>query len=260
MKHLKHKFAVQLYTLRKECEQDLPATLRRLGEMGWAGVETAGLHGHSAEEIAEVLKESGLKTAGMHVSVERLRSDAKGIMTEARLLGTNRLICPSVPHEWRDEQGYVRLREELNAAARELGAEGFTVGFHNHAFEFDTNVDGQDALSYLLEPVPDNAVLAEIDVYWLTKAGYDPASFIAPYGGRMPTMHLKDMTDDDRRTYAEIGAGIIDFEPLLLWGEKNGVEWYVVEQDLCEGDALDSVRISLSNLHALADRLEARTR
>ncbi|MBM7565940.1 sugar phosphate isomerase/epimerase family protein [Paenibacillus sacheonensis] len=255
---MRRKFAVQLYTLRKECEQDFPATLRTLGEMGWAGVETAGLHGHSAEEIAGVLEESGLKTAGMHVSVEQLRSNARHVMAEARILGTNRLICPSVPHEWRNEEGYVRLREELNAAAAEADVEGFTVSFHNHAFEFDTNVDGLDALSYLIEPSANNAVLAEIDVYWLTKAGYEPAAFIERYGGRMPTMHLKDMTGDERRTYAEIGNGIIDFEPLLLWGELNGVEWYVVEQDLCEGKALDSVRISLGNLHALSDRLQAR--
>lgn len=254
---MKHKFAVQLYTLRKECESDFPATLRTLGRMGWAGVETAGLHGHAPEEIAEVLRETGLKTAGMHVSVERLRSDTEGVMAEARLLGTKRLICPSVPHEWRNEQGYVRLREELNAAAAELRSEGFTVGFHNHAFEFDTSVRGRDALSYLIEPVLDNAVLAEIDVYWVKKAGYEPVVFLTPYSGRIPTMHLKDMTGDERRTYAEIGTGIIDFEPLLLWGERNGVEWYVVEQDICEGEALDSVRISLDNLHALADQLEA---
>jgi len=255
---LNHKFAVQLYTLRKECEQDFPATLRTLGRMGWAGVETAGLHGHSAEEIAEVLREAGLKTAGMHVSVERLRSDKESLINEARLLDTKRLICPSVPPDWRNEQGYVRLRDELNAAASELRSEGFTVGFHNHAFEFDTIVHGTDALSYLIEPVSDNAVLAEIDVYWVKKAGLEPVEFIEPYGGRMPTMHLKDMTGDERRTYTEIGRGIIDFESLLLWGERNSVEWYVVEQDICEGEAFDSVRISLGNLHELADRLERR--
>ncbi|MDG0790907.1 sugar phosphate isomerase/epimerase [Cohnella ginsengisoli] len=252
---MKRKFAVQLYTLRKECEQDFPATLRALGRMGWAGVETAGLHGHAAEEVAEVLREAGLKTAGMHISVERLRDEPERVKAEARQLGTNRLICPSVPHEWRNEQGYIRLREELNAAASELRDEGFTVAFHNHAFEFETRVGERDALSYLLDPSPDNAVLAEIDVYWVSKAGKDPAAFIAPYRGRMPTMHLKDMTGDERRTYAEIGRGIIDFEPLLLWGEQSGVEWYVVEQDICEGDAMDSVKISLDNLHALADRL-----
>ncbi|CAI6087015.1 sugar phosphate isomerase/epimerase family protein [Cohnella sp. JJ-181] len=252
---MKHKFAVQLYTLRNECERDFPDTLRTLGRMGWAGVETAGLHGHAAEEIAEVLREAGLKTAGMHISVERLRAEPDSVKAEARTLGTRRLICPSVPHEWRHEQGYIRLREELNAAAGELRDEGFTVSFHNHAFEFETRVGATDALSYLLAPEPDNAILAEIDVYWVSRAGRDPAAFVAPYRGRMPTMHLKDMTADERRTYAEIGTGRIDFEALLLWGERSGVEWYVVEQDICEGDPLDSVRTSLDNLHALADRL-----
>jgi len=253
---LKQKFAVQLYTLRKECEQDFPSTLRTLGRMGWAGVETAGLHGFAPEAIAEVLREAGLKTAGMHISVERLRSDIENVMLEANALGTKRLICPSVPHEWRNEQGYIRLRNELNEAASELKAEGFTVGFHNHAFEFETNVCGMDALSYLIEPTVNNAILAEIDVYWLKKAGFDPAAFIAPYSGRMSTIHLKDMSSDGRGVYAEIGAGIIDFEPLLLWGENNGVEWYVVEQDVCDGDALDCVWRSLEHLNAMAARLK----
>lgn len=256
---MKRKFAVQLYTLRKECEQDLLGTLRTLGRMGWAGVETAGLHGFAPETIAEVLREAGLKTAGMHLSAERLRTDMENVKAEATLLGTKRLICPSVPHEWRNEQGYIQLRAELNKAASELKAEGFTVSFHNHAFEFETSVCGTNGLSYLIDPTTDNAVLAEIDVYWLRKAGHDPAAFIVPYSGRMPTMHLKDMSGDGRGVYAEIGTGIIDFAPILLWGENNGVEWYVVEQDACEGDALDSVRLSLENLNALAERLESGT-
>ncbi|MFC5402619.1 sugar phosphate isomerase/epimerase family protein [Cohnella soli] len=251
---MKHKFAIQLFTLRQQCEKDMPGTLRELKRMGWAGVETAGLHGYSAEEIAETLRETGLKTAGMHVSLERLRDETDSVMKEAKLLNTNYLICPSVPHEWRNEWGYERLRAELNAIAAKVQPEGFAVGFHNHAFEFDTRVSDTDALTYVLEPSPDNAVLAEIDVYWITKAGKDPTTFLHPYSGRAPTLHLKDMTRDERRTYAEIGTGAIDFVPILRWGESNGVEWYVVEQDQCEGDALDSARISLANLYELADR------
>jgi hypothetical protein len=32
-------------------------------------------------------------------------------------------------------------------------------------------------------------------------------------------------------------------------------EWYVVEQDVCPGNPLDSLKISLDNLNKLADRL-----
>jgi sugar phosphate isomerase/epimerase len=252
---MKQKFAVQLFTLRKECEGDMPGMLRKLAKMGWAGVETAGLYGHSAEEIAAVLQETGLYVAGMHVSMERLRSELDVVLEEARVLNTRHLICPSVPHELRHPDGYQQLREELNACAKKVQREGYTVSFHNHAFEFETDVGGINGLEYLLEPVPGNAIQAEIDVYWVTKAGRDAAAFLEPYSGRMPTMHLKDMTKDERRTYAEIGEGVIDFVPILNWGERNGVEWYVVEQDSCEGNPLDCVQLSLTNLQRISEGL-----
>ena len=64
------------------------------------------------------------------------------------------------------------------------------------------------------------------------------------------------MTDDGSRFYAEIGTGLIDFEPILLWGEQNGVRWYVVEQDECAGDPFDSLEISLTNLVRMAEKLD----
>ncbi|KRE64618.1 sugar phosphate isomerase/epimerase family protein [Paenibacillus sp. Soil750] len=252
---MKQKFAVQLYTLRNECEQDFPGVLRELKQMGWAGVELAGLHSYSAEEISDVLQQTELQTAGMHVSFQRLSSELESVLTEARLCRTTTLICPSVPHELRNEEGYRQFRNQLNEIAKKVQEDGFTLSFHNHAFEFETSIDGRNALEYLIEPSADNAILAEIDVYWVKKAGKDPAAFIRPYSRRMPTMHVKDMTDDEQQTYAEIGTGVIDFDPILIWGEQNGVEWYVVEQDVCQGNPMDCVKLSLKNLHRIADRL-----
>ncbi|OCT12072.1 xylose isomerase [Paenibacillus pectinilyticus] len=256
---MKQKFAVQLYTLRNECEQDFPGVLRKLKQMGWAGVELAGLHSYSVEEIAEVLKETGLQTAGIHISFQRLTTDLESVLTEARLLNTSTLICPSVPHELRNEEGYQQFHSQLNEIAKEVQPGGFTISFHNHAFEFETSVNGMNALTYILEPSADNAVLAEVDVFWVQKAGQDPAAFIRPYSRRMPTMHVKDMSDDERQTYAEIGTGVIDFDPILIWGEQNGVEWYVVEQDVCPGNPMDCVQLSLTNLHQIAERIAANT-
>ncbi|MEK8128323.1 TIM barrel protein [Paenibacillus filicis] len=252
---MKQKFAVQLYTLRNECEKDFPGVLRQLRQMGWAGVELAGLYSYSAEEISEVLQETGLQTAGMHVSFQRLSSELESVLKEAQLFKTTTLICPSVPHELRNEEGYRQFRNQLNDIAREIRQDGYTLSFHNHAFEFETNVDGRNALEYLLEPSADNAILAEIDVYWVKKAGKNPAAFICPYSYRMPTMHVKDMTNDEHRTYAEIGTGVIDFDPILIWGEQNGVAWYIVEQDVCQGNPMDCVNTSLKNLHRIAERL-----
>jgi sugar phosphate isomerase/epimerase len=96
-----------------------------------------------------------------------------------------------------------------------------------------TEIQGASALEYLLEPTEDNHVLAEIDVSWIKKAGRDPLNFIQTYANRMPIIHLKDMAKDEKQSFAEIGTGLIDFAPILQWGEQNGIEWYAVEQDIC---------------------------
>lgn len=69
----------------------------------------------------------------------------------------------------------------------------------------------------------------------------------------MPIIHLKDMTNDERQTFAEVGEGVIDFMPILEWGEKNGIEWYAVEQDRCDRPPLDCLQTSLTNLKKFAE-------
>ncbi|MDF2671701.1 MAG: xylose isomerase [Paenibacillus sp.] len=255
---MKQKFAAQLYTLRNELEKDFPGVLRELKRMGWAGVQISGLRGYSAQEIAAVLQETGLGTAGIHVSLDRLCNELNEVLEEARLFNTRDVVCPFLPQELRNVEGYTAIRAELNRIAADITQQGFRLSYHNHAFELEEKADEVTALQYLLEPTGDNAILAEIDVYWVKKGGYDPLSFIQPYSGRMPIIHLKDMTADERQTYAEIGTGLIDFAPILTWGEANGVEWYAVEQDICPGDPMDSLQISLNNLNRLADQLSGR--
>jgi hypothetical protein len=33
-----------------------------------------------------------------------------------------------------------------------------------------------------------------------------------------------------------IGQGVIDLAPILAWGEQNGTQGHVVEQDITEGE------------------------
>ncbi|WP_257345909.1 sugar phosphate isomerase/epimerase family protein [Pseudalkalibacillus decolorationis] len=251
---MREKFAAQLYTVRDELKKDLPFVFRELKKMGWAGVQLSGLpQGYNPQEIASLLKETGLGTAGMHISLEQLENDLESVLEEATLYNTKDIVCPYLPGGFQNPEGYLSVRNKLNEIADK--AKGFRISYHNHAFEFDTEVNGKSALEYLLEPTVENQLLAEIDVFWVKKGGEDPLSFIQPYANRMPIIHLKDMTGDEKQTFAEVGAGIIDFEPILKWCEQSGVEWYSVEQDVCPGNPMDSLQISLNNLNKLAAQL-----
>ncbi|MEK3890512.1 sugar phosphate isomerase/epimerase family protein [Bacillus sp. FSL K6-3431] len=251
---MQEKFAAQLYTVREELSKGIAPVFQELKKMGWAGVQISALPAdHNPKEVADALRETGLRTAGMHISLNRLENDLQNVMEEADLYGTRDIICPSLPSEYKNVEGYQKLRRSLNEIANK--APNYRISYHNHAFEFETEIDGVSALEYLLTPSEENLLLAEIDVYWVKKGGQDPLSFIQPYKNRMPIIHLKDMSNDDKEVFAEVGTGKIDFIPILQWGEKSGVEWYAVEQDICPGNPMDSLQISLDNLMKLKDQV-----
>ncbi|MBP1947876.1 sugar phosphate isomerase/epimerase family protein [Virgibacillus litoralis] len=255
---MKHKFATQLYTLRNEISKDFPSVLRELKKMGWEAVQIDGLFGYPKEEIAEVLQETGLKTAGMHVSLERMNKELEAVLKEADLFGTTDFFCASLEEDMRNLAGYKKVRRDLLDITKEVKPLGYRVGYHNHDFEFKTLVDGKFALDYILGPEESHFIHPEIDTYWVKKAGIDPISYIEKFPNQIPILHLKDMTNDDREYYAEIGTGSIDFKPILTWGEKNNVEYYAVEQDFCPGSPLDSLELSLSNLIKISEDITSK--
>lgn len=251
---MEHKFAAQLFTLREELKEGIRPLFKKLKEMGWHAVQISALPaGYDPEEVALALEENQLKAAGMHISLDRLQSDLEGVLKEADLYKTKDIICPYVQPEMRNEAGYRSLKQALSDIAKQVP--DYRISYHNHDFEFETNIEGKDALSYILDPVEDNPILAEVDVFWVKKAGLDPVEYIQPFANRMPIIHLKDMTNDDRQTFAEVGEGVIDFMPILKWGEQNGVEFYAVEQDVCERPPLECLETSLTNLKKMASQL-----
>ncbi len=248
------KCAAQLFTVREELKRGIRPVFAELKAMGWAGVQLSALpEGYDPEEVAALLKELELGTAGIHISLERLESDFTAVCEEVKQYGTRDIVCPFLSADVRTEAGYRKVKSHLNELAKQ--APEFRISYHNHAFEFETEIDGRSALEFLLDPEDENQIHAEVDVFWVKKGGRDPLTFIQPYQNRMPIIHLKDMTTDERETFAELGTGSLDFIPLLKWGETNGIEWYAVEQDQCDGDPMKSLEISFNNLKQMAIEL-----
>ena len=249
---MRNKFAAQLFTVREELiSRGIASVFKELKDMGWAAVQLSALPpGYDPEEVAAALKENGLGTAGIHLPLARLESDLDNVLDEVSLYETKDIVCPYLPQELHNAEGFKKVRTILNEVAEK--ATGYRISYHNHAFEFDTEIEGKNALEYLLDPSTENKVFAEIDIFWVKKGGKDPLSFIQPYAQRMPIIHLKDMTNDERQTFAEVGTGSIDFAPILDWCEKSGVEWYAVEQDVCERNPMDCLQTSLENLKVLS--------
>ena len=94
---------------------------------------------------------------------------------------------------------------------------------------------------------------AELDTCWVAFGGGDPTAWCLKYSGRLPLVHLKDMvaTKENTQVYAEIGKGNLNWKSILSACKKAGTKLYIVEQDVCRRDPLESLKISLNNLHKM---------
>jgi sugar phosphate isomerase/epimerase len=52
------------------------------------------------------------------------------------------------------------------------------------------------------------------------------------------------MTPEDKPIWCEIGRGTLPFRSIVPEAERAGCEWFIIEQDTCEGDPFESLRQS----------------
>ena len=240
--------ALQLYTVRDQLAIDFKGTVRKVAQMGYAGVELAGTGGLDVSEMRDLLSETGLQPAGSHVGLDVFESDLDGTISYNLAIGNPYVGVPALSGELRNPAGFHDAARRMNAIAKEVTAAGLTFYYHNHAFEFEV-IDGVRGIDILYGETDPELVKLEIDVYWVAFAGEDPATLIRAHPGRFPLIHLKDMVGrGEDRTFAEIGEGTLDFGPIFAAGEEGGAAWYIVEQDTCQRPSLESARISIDNL------------
>lgn len=236
------RVALQLYTVRDECERDLHSTLRRLGEQGYDGVELFQLHGEEAATLRNWLDEAGLVAAGRHARLEALEDELQPLAAELAVLGTDRIALSWVDPDWLDKpEALVRRIEAAARAAQEVGLQ---LGFHNHWSELRPLAGGATFLD-LLRELPAELLWLELDLGWVWHAGADPVSELERTSGRCPLVHVKDYASREGRDDVPVGDGIVGYERVLPAALAAGAEWLVVEEDEVGDDPFTAVERSL---------------
>jgi len=234
--------ALELYTVRDEASRDFAGTLRRVAQIGYAGVEFAGYGNLNAQEMSALLAETGLRVAGTHLGLEALQGpQLDASLRYCKDIGCSIIVLPWLANEWRTLEGIRALAPRLNAIGQRCQEHGITFGYHNHDFDF-ARVDGIYLLDYLLQATDPSLVKVELDVYWAAYAGVDPVSYLQALADRVVLVHLKDMATD--RSMTEVGKGILDMEQICAFARVHGL-WGVVEHDHPQIPSLESARISL---------------
>ena len=129
--------AVQLYSVRDSVEADMASALRKIKDMGYDGVEFAGLYGHSADYIRGLLDAIGLVPISAHVPLVEMLADPDGTFETYKKIGCRFVAVPYVTEERRP--GAEKFDETVEDITR-IGAYahkiGLTLLYHNHDFEF----------------------------------------------------------------------------------------------------------------------------
>lgn len=256
---------LQLYTLRFVLPNDADNVLKTVSEIGYKEVEVLRRDMWKEKPLYD---KYGLKPVSAHIETPILTKGPAwpGMPTDYTLekaiedcnkLGMKFLVAPYVMPKERGDLDYFRkFADALNRAGEQAAKAGLTLCYHNHAFEFKGQ-PGQRVWDVMLERFDKRYVQFELDVFWVSVAGLVPIDVIRSLNGRVPLVHLKDKgwgtpTQYDEsvkpEAFKEVGAGTMEFPPILRACEKAGVKHYLVEQDQTPKDPLASIRLSFTNL------------
>ena len=252
---MKFSVALQIYSVRDIAEKDLEGTLIKVKEMGYDGVEFAGLYGHEPGQIKAMLEKIGLIPVSAHVPLEAMLEDPEGVIGAYAEIGCKYIAVPYITEERRPgTDGFQKTIEDIEKVAIASKKFGIQMLYHNHDFEF-AKVDGKYGLDIIYDSISEDLLKTEIDTCWVNVAGEDPADYVRKYSGRAPVVHLKDFVMSGKEKpgqlyeligiesekkeeqgeeafgFRPVGYGVQDFGSILKASEQAGAQWVIVEQD-----------------------------
>jgi len=239
--------ALQLYSVRDDMAADFEGTLKKVKELGYDGVEFAGLYGKTAAEVKALCAEIGLTPISAHVPFVDMMNDPD-LIKVYKEIGCDYVVIPYLTEEYRP--GQPKFQEVIDGAkllAEKAKENGMKLCYHNHDFEF-VKVDGEYAIDILYAEVPE--LSPQFDTCWVNVGGENPAEYVRKYKGREEILHLKDFVGsksenmyaligrDDKKeeagkafSFKPVGYGVQDFPTIVEAAVEAGTKWLVVEMD-----------------------------
>lgn len=241
----------QLFTV-----EQVKTAYKNLQALGFDGIES-GLGtgvGLTADEDIALMAEYGLHTCSVYCDI----SKPEEAIATAKKYGVTVLGLPAIPGiMMRRAEGFYAYAEQLNKMAEPFRGSGIRLQYHNHSQEFRNfpEENGKSGLQILIENTDPELICFELDVFWASAAGCDPAEWIRKLKGRIPVVHYKDMAidcasevtglGDVPRMFAEIGQGNLNWVAITEACREAGVEWYSIEQDQTKRPVFESLKLSI---------------
>jgi sugar phosphate isomerase/epimerase len=257
------QIAAQLYTVREftQTAKGLAQSLKKIRDIGYTAVQISAIGPIPDQEVKTIVDDLGLTICNTHVRPEdKPWADLEAVIEQHHCWNCQHVAIGIMPQRYRGqgEDGFKRFAQEASQIGERFHKEGLTFSYHNHSFEF-VRFGTRTGLDILFDESDPRYLQAELDTYWLQYGGGDPVEWVKKVSDRMPVVHLKDMVIADNGKYdgvqmiAEIGEGNLNWSAILQACREAQVEWYAVEQDVCQRDPFESLKISYDNLKTLCN-------
>ena len=242
----KSQLAVQLYTLRDylKTPDDIAGTLEKVKKIGYDAVQLSGMGPIEEDLLLQYANDNGLVICATHEASAKIFDETDTVIARLKKLSCKHTAYPHPHYFPRTRNGAVMFARKLNTAAEKMAKEGLVLSYHNHASEF-VKLDGEFFLDILYKEAP--FLKAEIDTFWVQAGGQNPAKWINKLAGRQDLLHLKDygMNFAFERIMQPVGSGNLYWDEIMDAAKIAGVEYYIVEQDNCNGiDPFDALASS----------------
>jgi len=241
---------LQLYSVRAECEKNLPGTIAAVADIGYQGVEFAGFYDYSAQDLRKLLDDNGLKCCGSHTQLDTLLGDNLPKTIEFnKIIGNKYLIVPWLdPNKYNSVEGWKKAADMFNELAEKVEPHKMQVGYHNHSHEF-TAVDGQIPWDIFFGNTRKDVIM-QCDTGNAMIGGGEVIPYLKRYPGRAITIHLKEYSATNKN--AIIGEGDIPWEELLNLCETiGGTKWYIIEEEKDVYPPLKAAELCYKNFRKL---------
>lgn len=244
------KIAVQLFSVRHDCEKDLYGVLKEVAKIGYEGVEFAGYHNRSAEELKKMLGDLNLKVAGTHLRIDNLIGDElKKTIEFNKIIDNKYLIVAVLPEEKRkSKEQWIENANLFNKISEEVRKEGMYIGYHNHAFEFQ-KINGEYPWDIFFKNTNSDVVM-QLDTGNAMRGGVKPeelTGIIKRYPKRALTVHLKEFSSTNDKVI--IGEGDINWKEFInACKEIGNTDWYIIEQESYAYPPLECIKKCYENL------------
>lgn len=246
------KVSVQLWSVKNALTEDFKGTLQAISEMGFEGVEFAGIFGpyeDDAKGLKQFLQSLNLKASGAHVNYDAL-SDIKidSTLDFYQTLGAKLLIVPWDERAWHPTN-VKKMVAQLNDIQVKVNKRGMVFGYHNHDQEFN-EFQGETYWDYIAQNT-NNSFLLQLDVGWVNYSEKDAVNFVTKYPNRTLTTHYKVRTKNGQPESVILGEDGYDWATLIKTNMAvGGTQWIVVEQEEYPAglSELESVKLSKQGL------------